>query len=67
MTDDDDLAIRMREFINHGENVGLGIGLNLRMPDVCAGLAVARGELGASSPLSERDIAHPRQRFLRRP
>jgi hypothetical protein len=39
---DDDLAIRMREFINHGENVSLGIGLNLRMPEVCAAIAMVQ-------------------------
>jgi dTDP-4-amino-4,6-dideoxygalactose transaminase len=38
-TDDDELAQRMRAFINHGENAGRGIGLNLRMPEVCAAIA----------------------------
>lgn len=41
-TDDDGLALRMRDFINHGE-IGGSLGLNLRMPEVCA--AVARAQL----------------------
>jgi perosamine synthetase len=47
VTDDDDLAARMRAFINHGEHVGPQIGLNLRMPEVCAAIArvqLRRGE-----------------------
>lgn len=39
-TNDDDLAQRMRNFINHGENVGDRIGLNLRMPELCAAVAI---------------------------
>ena len=38
-TDDDDLAALLRAFINHGENLGGEIGLNLRMPEVCAAIA----------------------------
>lgn len=41
-TDDDDLAIRLRQLINHGENVGLGIGLNLRMTEACAAIALVQ-------------------------
>jgi dTDP-4-amino-4,6-dideoxygalactose transaminase len=47
VTDDDRLAARMRAFINHGEHVGQDIGLNLRMPEVCAAIArmqLQRGE-----------------------
>ena len=47
VTDDDDLAARMRAFINHGEHVSDRIGLNLRMPEVCAAIAqvqLRRGE-----------------------
>jgi dTDP-4-amino-4,6-dideoxygalactose transaminase len=47
VTDDDDLAERMRAFINHGEHSGPDIGLNLRMPEVCAAIALMqlhRGE-----------------------
>lgn len=47
VTDDDELAQRMRRFINHGENVAGDIGLNLRLPEVCAAIAWAqllRGE-----------------------
>jgi len=47
-TNDDHLAQRMRAFINHGEHSGEGIiGLNLRMPEVCAAIArvqLRRGE-----------------------
>jgi dTDP-4-amino-4,6-dideoxygalactose transaminase len=39
-TDDDELARRMRNFINHGENAGDRIGLNLRMPELCAAVAI---------------------------
>jgi perosamine synthetase len=41
-TDDDDLAKRLRNFINHGENAGDRIGLNLRMPEVCAAIALVQ-------------------------
>lgn len=47
VTDDDHLADRMRAFINHGEHLGNEIGLNLRMPEVCAAIArvqLQRGE-----------------------
>jgi len=47
VTNDDDLAARMRAFINHGEHAGPAIGLNLRMPEVCAAIAMVqlrRGE-----------------------
>lgn len=42
-TDDDELAERMRNFVNHGEHRSDRIGLNLRMPEVCA--AIARVQL----------------------
>lgn len=42
-TNDDELAMHLRNFINHGENIGDQIGLNLRMPELCA--AVAREQL----------------------
>lgn len=41
-TNDDELAARMRAFINHGENISDRIGLNLRMPEVCAAIALAQ-------------------------
>ena len=41
-TDDDALADRLRDFINHGENCGGPIGLNLRMPEVCAAIGLAQ-------------------------
>jgi dTDP-4-amino-4,6-dideoxygalactose transaminase len=47
VTDDDHLAQRMRAFINHGENGGDEIGLNLRMTEMCAAYAkvqLNRGE-----------------------
>lgn len=40
VTDDDDLADALRDFINHGENMDGSIGLNLRMPEMCAAVAV---------------------------
>lgn len=41
-TDDDDLAAKMRAFVNHGENLGGPIGLNLRMPEICAAIALTQ-------------------------
>jgi dTDP-4-amino-4,6-dideoxygalactose transaminase len=41
-TDADDLAEKLRNFINHGENVGGPIGLNLRMPEICAAIALTQ-------------------------
>lgn len=41
-TDDDSLAEKLRDFINHGENVGAPIGLNLRMPEICAAIALTQ-------------------------
>ncbi len=35
-------ATRMRDFINHGENAVGMIGLNLRMPEVCAAIALVQ-------------------------
>lgn len=45
-TDDDELARKLRSFINHGENVGDRIGLNLRMPELCAAVALAQLQRG---------------------
>ncbi len=42
VTNDDDLAERMRAFINHGEHMGNRIGLNLRMPEICAVIALSQ-------------------------
>jgi dTDP-4-amino-4,6-dideoxygalactose transaminase len=39
VTDSDDLAAKLRAFINHAEHVAENIGLNLRMPEVCAAIA----------------------------
>lgn len=47
-TDDDELAARMRSFINHGEHVSDRIGLNLRMPEVCAAIALVQLRRGRS-------------------
>lgn len=47
VTDDELLAGRMRAFINHGEHAGgLEVGLNLRMPEVCAAIALAQLKRG---------------------
>lgn len=42
VTDDNDLAGKMREFINHGEHRSTQVGLNLRMPELCAAVAVVQ-------------------------
>jgi dTDP-4-amino-4,6-dideoxygalactose transaminase len=42
VTDDDELARKLRAFINHGEHSGGAIGLNLRMPELCAAVALAQ-------------------------
>lgn len=42
VTNDDDLAARMRAFINHGEHVNGRMGLNLRMPELCAVVALTQ-------------------------
>jgi perosamine synthetase len=42
VTDDDRLAARLRRFINHGENASGSIGLNLRMPEICAAIALVQ-------------------------
>jgi perosamine synthetase len=47
VTDDDDLAEAMRDFINHGEHGAAGnIGLNLRMPELCAAVALSQLQRG---------------------
>lgn len=54
VTDDDNLADKIRAFINHGENVSDAIGLNLRMPEVCA--AIGLSQLRAAKILVARRI-----------
>lgn len=49
VTDDEKLATRLRAFINHGENSGGPIGLNLRMPELCA--VVALSQLGRAKEI----------------
>lgn len=46
VTNDDDLAERVRAFINHGEHVNGRIGLNLRMPELCAVVALTQLQRG---------------------
>lgn len=46
VTDDDGFAERMRGFINHGENRQGPIGLNLRMPELCAAVALMQLQRG---------------------
>jgi dTDP-4-amino-4,6-dideoxygalactose transaminase len=41
-TNDTQLAQKLREFINHGEMVHGSIGLNLRMPEICAAVALSQ-------------------------
>jgi dTDP-4-amino-4,6-dideoxygalactose transaminase len=57
VTDDDDLAARMRAFINHGEHVSDRIGLNLRMPEVCAAIAMVQLRRGEQIVQSRIDQA----------
>jgi|SRR5579883_357541 dTDP-4-amino-4,6-dideoxygalactose transaminase len=45
-TDDADLALKMRHFINHGEMAGDRVGLNLRMTEVTAAIALAQLKKG---------------------
>lgn len=42
VTDDGDLADKMRNFINHGELTGNMLGLNLRLSEVSAAIAIAQ-------------------------
>jgi perosamine synthetase len=48
-TDSDELALRLREFINHGENGAISqVCLNLRMPELCAAVALSQLRRGES-------------------
>lgn len=42
VTDNSDYADAMRAFINHGEHVSFTTGLNLRMPEICAAIALTQ-------------------------
>lgn len=42
VTNDDDIALKMRHFVNHGEMAGGRVGLNLRMTELTAGIALAQ-------------------------
>lgn len=42
VTDNSDYADAMRAFINHGEHMSFKIGLNLRMPEICAAIALSQ-------------------------
>ena len=42
VTDNDELADKLRAFINHGEMAGGAIGLNLRLPEISAAIALAQ-------------------------
>jgi dTDP-4-amino-4,6-dideoxygalactose transaminase len=57
VTDEDDMAERMRAFINHGEHAGPEIGLNLRMPEVCAAIALVQLQRGEQIVQSRIDQA----------
>ena len=59
VTDDDDLAHKMRMFRNHGEMAGGLIGLNLRMTEITAAVALAQLQradeiIGGRIELAER-------------
>ncbi len=42
VTNDDELAARMRAFINHGEHSNGRLGLNLRLSELCASVALTQ-------------------------
>lgn len=42
VTDSDELSEKLRAFINHGEMAGKAVGLNLRLPEVSAAIALAQ-------------------------
>jgi perosamine synthetase len=42
VTNNDAYADAMRAFINHGEHMSFEIGLNLRMPEICAAIALTQ-------------------------
>ena len=46
VTDNADYADAMRAFINHGEHMSFEIGLNLRMPEICAAIALVQLQKG---------------------
>lgn len=46
VTDNDELAEKLRQFINHGEMAGSSIGLNLRLNEVSAAIALAQLQRG---------------------
>jgi dTDP-4-amino-4,6-dideoxygalactose transaminase len=46
VTDNDELAEKLRQFINHGEMAGGSIGLNLRLNEVSAAIALAQLQRG---------------------
>jgi perosamine synthetase len=55
VTNEDDLAERLRGFINHGELAGGALGLNLRMTEVTAAIALA--QLARGKPIVDGRIA----------
>lgn len=57
VTNDDHLAWRMRGFINHGEHVMGPIGLNLRMPEICAAIALSQLRRGKQLVFNRIDQA----------
>jgi perosamine synthetase len=57
VTDNDDFAHSIRMFINHGEMAGGPIGLNLRMTEVTAAIAVSQLSRGQEIVQSRVDLA----------
>lgn len=57
VTNDGDLAQRMRMFRNHGEVTGYDLGLNLRMTELTAAMALAQLSKGERSVQRCRDLA----------
>jgi perosamine synthetase len=58
VTDDDILASEMRGFINHREHVSGRIGMNLRMPELCAAVALVQLRRADEIIAGRRNQAH---------
>lgn len=57
VTNDDSYALKVKDAINHGELRGGITGLNLRMTEIVAAMAVAQLEKGTNSVTNRRELA----------
>jgi len=64
-TDDDALAQELRHFINHGEMAGSRVGLNLRMTEVTAAIALAQLRKAKAIMVDRVDLAESLTRSVR--